>query len=366
MLHSLSSFQKNKRTAIKLRFNAPVMRIFHSTNKDTQGSSTKKSSQTDAEIKERRPRYRRSIDTLSLQSYRDLKPNKFLEDIDKTWRSAQELLKPSPLAQETLHTHSDNHTAKSLHNLGGIGKLTDPDIDDELSLQKDLDFFQESLINANEFNEKKSSSDEKADSVRGPEESKGRIESIFFASSKQKEEPGSLIGPKRNSSQMHLEGKNAKSASSDSLMSVDSNKRRVSLKKTSMDPILRGTLKNARMNSNIVSTESIKARARKGFLSRKTISIKEQKESSNSNGTFIIQTLDKIDLNPNFCYWDFDAMGNYLRYFQNGNCRVVLGKMRLKAEVFHGRSSSPLGGMSPALKRKKLRQSIKQLNWLQE
>lgn len=362
MLHSLSSFQRNKRTAFKLRFNAPVMRIFHSTLKETEGS-TNKTSQTDTELKERKPRYRRSIDTLSLQSYRDLKPNKFLEDIDKTWRSVQELLKPAPLTQGTLRIHSENHIAKSLHNLGGIGKLTDPDRGDELSLQKDLDLFQESL-NANEFYEKKSSSDEKADSVRGLEDSKGRIESIFFASSKQKEEPGYGIGPKRNSSQMHLDGKNVKGSSSDLLMSMDSNQRRISLKKTSLDPILRGTLKNARMNSNMISNESLKAK-KKGFMSRKTInSTKEPKE--NSNGTVIIQTLDKIALNPNFCNWDFDAMGNYLRYFQNGNCRAVLSRMRLKAEVFHGKLSSPMGGISPALKRKKMRQSLKQLNWLQE
>lgn len=341
------------------------MRIFHSTLKETPGSSTNKTLQTDAELKERKSRYRKSIDSLSVQSYRDLKPNKCLEDIDKTWRSAQELHKPSPTAQGTLQIHSDHHIVKSLHNLGGGGKLTDPDRGDELSLQKDLDFFQESS-NANELYEKKSSSDEKIDSVRGLEDSKGRIESIFFASVKQKEDPGSVrsvMGPKRISSQMHLEGKIVKGASSDSLKSMESNQRRISLKKTSLDPILRGNLRQTRMNTHMVSNESLKAK-KKGYMSRKTInSTKEPKESS--VGTVIMQTTDKVALNPNFCYWDSDSMGNYMRYFPNGNCRAVVSRMRLKAEVFHGRLSSPFGGMSPALKRKKLRQSLKQLNWMQ-
>ena len=304
--------------------------------------------QTQADVDPKRPRYRRSIDTLSLQSYRDLIPKKFLEDIDKTWRSTIDLQK-GIASQPTL---PDDHGIKSLHNLCGFGNFSDPDQSDQINMKKDLE-----CVNTNEFKEKKSISD---DSLKNLEESKDWLEPLLFASSK---EPRYFNGPKRKSSQMHPEAKEIKDSSSDMIMMLESSRPRISLKKTSLEPIFRGFLHKNTKGDSIITHETKK----KAFLNRKTIiEAKERKDST--NGTIITAPIDKIQSKPIFCCWDFDAIGSYQKYFQNGNCKAVLSRMRLKSEwqISHRKSVSPCGGMSPVAKRKKLRQSLKQLNFMQE
>lgn len=343
LLHSLSSFQKNKRTALKLRFDAPVMRIFHSTLKDIGNSLHQ--TQPDADPKEQRPRFRRSIDTLSLQSYRDLIPKKFLEDIDKTWRSAIDFQK-GILSQQA---NPDDHGIKSLHNLGEFENFSDPDQSDQNNLIKDLE-----CVNCKEVKEKRSSSD---DSLKGLEESKGWL----FASAK---EPTYFNGPKRKSLQMHPSAKEIKGSSSNIIMMSESERPGFSLKKNSFEPISKGNSHKNTKGGSIITQET----KRKGFLSRKTI-VEAKEPKVTTNETMITAPNEKIVLSkPLFCCWDFDVIGNYQKYFKNGNCKAVLSRMRVKSEwqIGHRKSASPCGGMSPAAKRKKLRQSLKHLSFLPE
>jgi len=61
--------------------------------------------------------------------------------------------------------------------------------------------------------------------------------------------------------------------------------------------------------------------------------------------------------------FDFESLRNFEKYFKSGNFRNVQQKIsRFKGENFSGGRLSSPGALSPMMKRRKMRKSLKQIN----
>lgn len=349
---ALKGFRKNLRNAVKLRFDSAAMWRFQTLQKK---EGTLKTAAT-MHPQEKRRNFRKKVESLSLQSFRDLKI-KTLDQIERRFASTEELI-PDTEGFDSLGKYqsfsSERERLGSAHNLKGLFNSEEQkqevmSVNRETPPLETLENFPDS-INLNDFGELKVSFSDIDRPPPKPEDEKG---CFSFESGRAVDVPVSLsmkrLDRGRNS---HLRSSNSELLSGDS--------RRAGLRKRS--------LKRTTLEANLCRDAADKARRRK-------IAFLEERQPVSKTRSFQTSKLmlKSVSLPGHTASLPsarrarepldagFESIANFRNYFPAGNFASLLQRLPRRRNGISCRLISFRNAASPSgssfAKRKKLRKS---------